>query len=480
MSLAVAFATVALPAQAQWSTDPSDNLVVADQPDQQALPAMAPTPDGGFYVAWLRDFNQSDVYLQRLDAAGNETLVHNGILAVDRVFSGNGYYAVASDHAGNAVIVAECCDSGAASDHVAVYKFAPDGTPLFGANGITVSSTHPVFGSSIAITSDGDIVALWSDDSGLAAQKLDGSGTALWGANGISIPQPDADTLFSYQGIAASNEGDVLVAWVQDDFSVGSGGARVMAQKLAAADGAPLWGTQPVAVSGPVDSVFSEPSLVSDGAGGAALGWSEFSDPVTFADTVRVQHLDAAGSAQLASGGVEVATTADRTRFFQHVFFDAGNGDIYALWQELEATGSTQGIIAQRIDSAGIRQYGDAGKLVSAFDAVGKDNANLLPAPGGMLAQWSEGNFGDPRFVRVAGLDRQGDFTLPGNVIDIKTAPTNVNTVVAAASSHGYAAYVWTGDDLGEFADDVYAQNVGFDGVLGSAGYLIFANGFDP
>lgn len=470
---------IALPAQAQWSNDPANNLLIADQPLAQSQSQIVPTPDGGFYVAWLRDFAESDVYLQKLDAAGNEVLAHNGILAIDRTFSGNGSFALASDADGNAILVGECCDSGDASNHIAVFKFAPDGSALFGPNGITVSSTNPVFGGSVAVTSDGNVVALWKDGAGIQAKKLDAAGNPLWGVNGVTIPVPNANTFFGSVQVVASDAGSVIAAFDSSNFTLPSGGNQVLAQKLAGGDGAALWGAQPVAVSLPVDGVFDEPALDADSSGGAVLAWSEQYDPVTFAYTVKAQHLDANGAPLLAIGGIETATTANRTRFFEQVFFDAGAGDMYVMWQEQDATAPSQGVFAQRIDAGGVLQFGSTGKLLTAYDAVGKQDSNLLPAPGGMLAQWVVGDFGTPRIIRAARLDNQGNFTFPGNIVDIKTAPTNVNRVAAALGTHGYAAYTWAEDALGEFEEDIYGQNIQLDGTLGGSGDLIFANGFD-
>lgn len=474
-------ALVAPPALAQWSTDPSNNLLVADQPLSQSLPKIVPTPDGGFYVAWLKDFQQSDVYLQKLDAAGNEVLAHNGILAIDRTFSGSGDFALASDADGNAILVGECCDAAEPSNHIAVFKYAPDGSPLFGPDGITVSTGNPVFGGSVAITSDGNLVAQWQQLDGIHTQKLDPAGNPLWGPDGVITAEPDADTFFGNPRLVAGDAGSVIFAFTSSDFTLPSGNIRVLAQKLSGVGGAPFWGTQPIVVSAPVDNVFDTPAIDADASGGAVVAWSELYDPATFAYTVKVQHIDATGAALLADGGVEAGNTAGRTRFFEHAFFDAGSRDIYVQWLGQDATGPTpsQGIYTQRLDAGGALRFGLSGKLVSTYDPVGRDAANLLPAPGGALVQWVEGDFGSARVIRTVRLDDQGNSMFPGGFVDIKTAPTNVNQVAATVGRNGYAAFAWAEDELGQFEDDIHAQNLQFDGTLGGSGEIIFANGFE-
>ena len=73
---------------AEWSTDPATNLVVADRSGEQVQPKIVATADGGFYVSWFdNSAGGYDVYLQRLDAAGNELWAHNGVLVADRGYS---------------------------------------------------------------------------------------------------------------------------------------------------------------------------------------------------------------------------------------------------------------------------------------------------------------------------------------------------------------------------------------------------------
>jgi hypothetical protein len=64
-------------ARAQWSDDPTQNLAVANRSGEQTQAKIHATSDGGAYVSWF-DNNSGgyDVYLQRLDAGGNEQWAH--------------------------------------------------------------------------------------------------------------------------------------------------------------------------------------------------------------------------------------------------------------------------------------------------------------------------------------------------------------------------------------------------------------------
>lgn len=52
LTFAAAGAALSNPALAQWSSDPANNLKIADRSGEQVQPKVAPTPDGGAYVSW--------------------------------------------------------------------------------------------------------------------------------------------------------------------------------------------------------------------------------------------------------------------------------------------------------------------------------------------------------------------------------------------------------------------------------------------
>ena len=135
-------ACVAGPAFAQWSSDPSANLSIADRSNEQAQPKIAPTADGGFYVSWFDNSTGGyDVYLQRLDAAGNEQWPHNGILVADRDFSSTQDYGLDVDADGNALLAFRL-DDASQIPQIEAQKIAPDGTLQWGSGGIIVSAAR--------------------------------------------------------------------------------------------------------------------------------------------------------------------------------------------------------------------------------------------------------------------------------------------------------------------------------------------------
>jgi hypothetical protein len=477
-AIAIALAG-ALPslATAQWSSDPASNLVIADRDNEQVQPKMVPTADGGFYVSWFDNASGGyDVYLQRLDAGGNEEWAHNGVLVADRDFSSTQDYGLDIDADGNALLAFRFEVSGVAQ--IAAQKVAPDGTLLWTAPGVIVSDdSGDANAPKISATGDGGVVVGWTSSEGsVAVQKLDGDGNPLWGAGGITIDP--ASGFFFFADVHGDADGNAIVSWVP---YIGTS-HELWAQKLAAADGSNLWGADPVEVfdgSGGALQFGNFPPFIPDGDGGAVFVWYT----VGANGQVHAQHILADGTPAFAQNGVLASTDSSQNHFEPDGAYDPASGDIYALWRETDLLTQGQiGVYAQRIDSTGARQWGDGGLVLVPLSTLDQTEMTALPvAGGGMVAAWSSGDGPAPTALHAARLDTDGNYVWASEVVDFSTEPGDTGRLTGAVSTDGYFAYAWTAN-ASSFSGDLHAQNVNPDGTLGVPvdNDTIFSNGFDP
>ena len=231
---------IAASALAEWPDDPAVNLAIADRPGEQVQPKIRVTSDGGAYVSWFDNSTGGyDVYLQRLDAAGNELWAHNGVLLADRGFSSTQDYDLDIDTSGNALVTFR--DDRSGSTHITATRVSPEGVQLWGATGVQLTSGSSFFAApKIAGTTDGGIVVAWSSDSDVALQKLDPSGTPVWGA-GIVIPAIGGDTT-SAADLDAPDGGGAIISMVRGFL----GPNHLHAQKFSST-GTAQWGETPLA-----------------------------------------------------------------------------------------------------------------------------------------------------------------------------------------------------------------------------------------
>ncbi len=476
------FSIAPIGVHAQWSNDPTVNVVVSDLAGGTTQPKIAPTSDGGFYISWLDNAADGyDVRLQRLDVDGNELWAHNGLLIADRHDQPVIDYGICTDTDDNAYVAFECCTFGATSEHVVLTKVMPDGSFAWGPFGIPASPANQgVLNAACAPTDDGNIAVAWSSSTGVRAQKVDPSGSLLWTAAGALAGQATGINLLA--DVEPGLQGDAIVSWNNI-----SGDTRIFfAQKLAAADGSRLWN------GGVPDRVFGAGNLETyfykfdaDGAGGGVF-WDY--DTVGSHDVPRVQHLDADGNPLLGADGIVATTdnTIDHTNTY--AWFDVTTGDIYAVWRDsrVDGAGMAEGVSAQRIDASGALQWGDTGKVLVPLSASSDGTYFIsqpiaLPAPGGFVASWVVGAAPAPdQPLRASYLDHDGNAVWSTTTVDAKTT-RYTSHAVAAVSSSGYFAYAWTDGDDTAGASTIRAQNINLDGSLGNPAPndMIFADGFD-
>ena len=438
-------------AYAQWSDDPALNLAIADRTGEQIQAKARSTPDGGAYVSWFdNSAGGYDVYLQRLDAGGNELWPHNGVLIADRGFSSTQDYDLDLDTAGNALLTFR--DDRPGGTQVTATKVDGDGTQVWGATGIQLTSGSDfVAAPKITGTSDGSSVVAWTNNSDVRLQKLDGSGTAQWGA-GVTVPAIGGDST-SASDLDASSAGGAILSMVR------FGPRTLYAQKFDTA-GNELWGASPLAVFDGGSLQFGNfPQFVPDGSGGAAFTWYSTSAGLQ----CHAQWVQAGGTEAFGHNGVTVSTVPrDRTQ--PEVSFNAGASQTFVFWRE-EGGGSTFGIYGQKFDASGVRLWGAGGVEVEALSTNELTQVSQARVGDGAVVSWVETiSFGDQR-IHASRLAGDGSFVWPAT-IDVSTVASGKSRLASVSSAGNAVVAVWS--DGRNDANDVYGQRIRSDGTLGS------------
>ncbi|MBU1702041.1 MAG: T9SS type A sorting domain-containing protein [Candidatus Eisenbacteria bacterium] len=454
----------ALPALAGWSSDPAVNLAIADGAGDQVVPKVAVTSDGGCYVSWYDAPAGYNVRLQKLDASGNEVWSHNGILV--SAHPQNTWitdWDLIADSSGNAVIVFNDIRAGGDWD-IYAYKVAPDGTMLWGADGIAISDNAD-FEASPKVTeaSDGDFVIVWqrdpdAGDGQIYMQRLAPDGTLRLTAGGIPVAGETGKTP-GFCVICPGDAGSVIVGWIQD-MSTYYSNRYYRAEKFDAS-GASLWGA-------PVD-VYNEtalplgyvPIIQSDGAGGAALLWHSYFNGYY---NSHLQHLDAAGSEVFPHNGLTVSTMAGMYHI-DPTLAQCG-GDFLVFWSEEPTTQSMWGVYGQRFAPDGTRLWGNSGHVFLPMDGLEKNFHRALSMPDGAAVYWIEvpGGYGSD-IIRGFRSDMDGNMVWAGSVIDVASTPSGKGRLPVALGPAGKSYLIWEDSRAGSI--DVYGQTVNMDGSLG-------------
>jgi hypothetical protein len=445
----------------QWSDDPGVNLVVGNRSGPQVQAKIVARPDGGFYVSWFDNSSGGyDVYLQRLSAAGVEQWPHNGVLVADRSYDWTQEYGLAVDTAGHALLA---FGGGAQpGDEITVARVDPNGNLVWGPDGVPVATGSDALSPRVAGTSDGNIAVAWTQGNSLVVQKLGPNGTPLWGS-GVTFSPPYG--IYFVADLQASDAGTVIVSWVHGGYP---NPPHLWAQKLAAADGALLWGADHVAVfdAGSLQ-MGNFPPFVSDGAGGAVFAWYINSNPMPYFLQCKVQHVLANGTEAFAHQGVDVSTFPTRQRVNPSAAFLPATGEVVVFWAELNEPQTAFGLYGQKLDATGVRQWTDSGRQLVPMSANMISDVTTLPFADGAIVAWVDSVvYLSNAPLRGTRVDGSGSFVWATPIVDLSNAPVVRGDVVGGLSTQGYAAFAWThGDET--TGSDILAQNLNDDGSLG-------------
>ena len=451
-------------AWAQWSSDPSKNLALADNSDgaDQVQPKVKPLPNHGWYVSWFdADPNSPppigySVYLQRLSPGGVEKFPHGGIEVAHLSNSSTEDYGLDIDTAGNALLAFLDTREGA-NQQVTAAKMSPAGKAVWGKRGVqlTKGSAHSNASPKIAGTSDGGVVVAWTSDSNTVLQKLDANGKALWG-NGVVLSESGYD--YSLADLHAADNGSVIVSWVRNQgFRTTS---QLRANKLSPA-GKLMWGKKHVTIfdTGSLQ-IGNFPYFVPDGKGGAVFAWYTSSPALQcFA-----QHILADGSEAFPHNGSAASTNTNDVRVDPAASYRAKTDEVFLVWTEEDSNQTVNGIYAQKFSPKGGRRWGQTGLVIVPLGADSQILPSNVQIGDGALMFWIDmQSFGNAT-IQATRLQRDGKAKCAQ--FPVSTATSNKGRPVAdIVTATGLSALAFEDDRIGN--NGIYIQNVNRDCSLG-------------
>jgi len=313
----------------------------------------------------------------------------------------------------------------------------------------------------------GGMIVAWSDTrSGTAdiyAQRISSTGQMLWTAEGVLLcGATGAQTL---PVIAADGAGGAVLAWV--DARAGTGTNDVYAQKVDAG-GNVLWGANGVAVCTATGAAI-EPQVISDGSGGAIVGWEDQRNGTS--SDIYARRVLAAGTASWTADGVVVCNAIGRQQQMR-MCTDNANG-VILVWADGRVTGTD--IYVQRTNSAGSNLWTANGIAVCTQPATQGLPAITADGVGGAIFCWYDNRVTTDPNIYAAKVTGTGvlPWTSQGVLCCNATGSQGASTIVATSDAGAILAWV---DSRGG-NQDFYAQRLSSTGVRqwGAAGVLTHA-----
>jgi hypothetical protein len=343
----------------------------------------------------------------------------------------------------------------------------------WGAGGVLVGTMQgeaAITGSplpEVQITPDGEggAILAWSEwlspyVAKLSAQRVGADGTVRWVAGGVPVCTDPGMGLISWRdfSVAGDGAGGAAVAWATG----GADGGFVLAQHLAASDGAPLWGACGTRASPFTSAPIHRPRLVRDGTGGVIVTWAE----EVF---IRAQRVDGDGIALWGDAGVPLLAAGYSE--YDAVADGAGGEIVATTWGGVDID-----IVAQRVDASGALLWTGAagpaaGVTVTAEAGVQEFPALAADGTGGAVIAWLDNRSHaysiDDHYAaaiyaqRITGAGAVA-WTADGVLVSGTRVPLLLTQVIADGT--GGAILAWADDRDG--VEHVFAQRLaGADGT---------------
>ena len=385
----------------------------------QAGFSMVSDGSGGAIIAWAglsltathpksgENFNPLNIYVKRIGADGALMWPDTAIAAGDNwqiVATGDGGAVIAWDNFKPYAMALR-------DDYLCLQKFAPDGTRLWGNNGLTlitsspfqtsasgnVDRSLPTYTGTQDIVSDGTggVIVIWDEEGNgtdrVFAQRVDNQGNTAWSGNTLVGNRPYQSHSLITDGsggaflalqaynqevtfrVQVGHDGGLLGVTQYYPYSVGDGSGggincriqlvqpnagsgtiydTLYVQRLDAA-GSPVWPEKQV-ISSRLGYEILNLQCTADGSGGILMSWHLVKGE-TARGVIYVQKADASGNLLFGTTGINVFGSASTWQWCNTV--SDGDGGLFVT-----APGGSK-VYIQHISSGGSRLWGSGIRL---------------------------------------------------------------------------------------------------------------------
>ena len=363
--------------QVQWSTN---GVPVAAAAGDQVAPAVTTDGQNGAIIVWEDKLNGTDynIFAQRVSANGLPLWNTNGVT----ICGASGMQdtpQIASDGQGGAIIVWE---DNRSTDHWDVYaqRISANGTPSWAINGISLGVINTSYDSPLPVivgdNQSGAIIA-WMhsipSDVQVYAQRVLSNGVSSWALGGVRIV---SDTWTWYPYMVPDREGGAIVA--------GQGHAVGVQRVLS--NGLTLWGTNGITLA--TGNLALNPRLIGDGVQGVFASWQLYGSGYTSSQII-VQHVLSNSMSEWAASGITTTSQSGLQEVPRLV--NDGFGGVIVVWQTAtDSSGTDYSIWSQRLDLAGIPQWGIDGIQVISSTAYRMHSTVTGDDSHGAIVAWED------------------------------------------------------------------------------------------
>ncbi len=463
---------------AQWSHNPNVNTPISLAVHDQRMPVIVSDGARGAIIVW-EDWRgaDADIHAQRVNASGAVLWTANGVAICTADYDQRNPIIV-SDGAGGAIITWEDWRNG--FPDIYVQRVNANGVRQWidtggDSNGVAICTAANMQDTpSMVSDGAGGAIITWNDyrnfiRSDIYAQNVNADGERQWivsgDSNGVAICNTSNTKL--NPTITSDGVGGAIITWYEGPVGP-SPNYDIYAQRVNAS-GVIQWTTNGIPVSTAANNQ-SGPTIISDGAGGAIIGWRDTRSEVISSEDIYVQRVNANGVRQWIgtggdSNGVAICTATNYQVYPTIVSDSAGGGII--VWFDLR--NGNYDIYAQSVNASGAAQWVTDG--VAICTATNDQTYPTIISDGfrGAIIAWFDLRNGTNYHIYAQKVDSLGAVQWVTDGVTISTAPIGQLYPTIVSDGAGGAIITWYDNrNVGSTDLDIYAQWVNSNGLFGT------------
>ena len=392
-----------------WTTN---GVPICTDLSRQFNPTIVSDGLGGVIITWHDERNgvrNLDIYAQRVDSSGSTMWTANGV-AISTASGDQQNPTIVSDGSGGAIITWPDCRSG--NWGIYAQRVDSSGTTQWTADGVAISTaSRDQQVPTIASDGSGGAIITWQDLRNFAtnnldiyAQRVDSSGSTMWTADGVAI-----STDPGYQWgprIVSDGSGGAIITWYDNRSGTNN---DIYAQRVDSS-GTTQWTADGVAIS-TASRDQQVPTIASDGSGGAIITWQDLRNFATDNYDIYAQRVDSSGSTKWTANGVAISTAAGHK--YQPTIVSDGSGGAIITWRDDRSSSTIADIYAQRVDSSGVVQWTAHGVAISTASGNQKKPKIVGDGSAGAIITWYDYRSGTDNDIYAQKVNADGSLPIP-------------------------------------------------------------------
>lgn len=432
-----------------------DGVLACSSTQPQEDPKLASDGEGGAMVVWLDGRGEYNcLFGQHLLADGRSGWQEEG-RSISKALGNQKNYSVRKLNSDSWVILWE--DNHEDKANLYAQKINSSGIFLWQEEGITIASApHNQELAVMEVSPADELFFSWQDNRhgnfDIYAQKLAADGGLAWGDTGTAIC--DATGAVAHQNIQAilNGAGEIILVW--EDAR--SGFFNIYGQKIDR-EGRLAWGEDGIPIAR-VAGNQSNPKIISDGLGGAIVVWEDYRNENFPA--IRAQRIHPEGT-KAWEGSLLLANI--KSRQTQPTIVSDGAGGAIVAWVDERDPLSLQDIYGQRISSIGELLWGKNGKPVCAENGDQNEVVMASDGGGGAYLSWTDYRHGDRNpDIFAQRIDSKGERGWKSEGVIVCGAPDIQRSSAIIGLGEEGALISWS--DKGGGSYDIYAQRLSKEG----------------